>query len=380
MRSKALPPARAQGHIVPFLEAAALFAALCIFARTAALMLAAAITAPLPMAETLFWLGRQSAQEQPASSVQVEAAPDSTPEAAASSLPQAVQALTGNIEDYLVPLLGEEARPADAGAVIEKNYPQGSGEKYIPCGAGSIKNNTRQTAADIAAEIENPLPFAIEPNSPDPQVLVMHTHATEDYRLSAGLWFAPGDGARSTDCSVNMCAVGRVVADTLNAAGINTLHDETLNDYPSYTGSYANSRAVVQQYLARYPSIKVVLDVHRDALVGSNNEIYKLVTTEAGEKVAQVMMVIGSDENSGAHPRWQDNLAFAVLLQKELVRGYTSLARPIVLRSSSYNQQVSPGSILVEVGGHGNTLTEAINGARMWADNVARTLQTLKTG
>ena len=237
MRSKALPPARAQGHIVPFLEAAALFAALCIFARTAALMLAAAITAPLPMAETLFWLGRQSAQEQPASSVQVEAAPDSTPEAAASSLPQAVQALTGNIEDYLVPLLGEEARPADAGTVIEKNYPQGSGEKYIPCGAGSIKNNTRQTAADIAAEIKNPLPFAIEPNSPDPQVLVMHTHATEDYRLSAGLWFAPGDGARSTDCSVNMCAVGRVVADTLNAAGINTLHDETLNDYPSYTGS-----------------------------------------------------------------------------------------------------------------------------------------------
>ena len=116
-----------------------------------ALMLAAAITAPLPMAETLFWLGRQSAQEQPASSVQVEAAPDSTPEAAASSLPQAVQALTGNIEDYLVPLLGEEARPADAGTVIEKNYPQGSGEKYIPCGAGSIKNNTRQTAADIAA-------------------------------------------------------------------------------------------------------------------------------------------------------------------------------------------------------------------------------------
>ena len=65
MRSKALPPARAQGHIVPFLEAAALFAALCIFARTAALMLAAAITAPLPMAETLFWLGRSPHRSSP---------------------------------------------------------------------------------------------------------------------------------------------------------------------------------------------------------------------------------------------------------------------------------------------------------------------------
>ena len=69
--------------------------------------------------------------------------------------------------------------------------------------------------------------------------------------------------------------------------------------------------------------------------------------------------------------------AFAVALQKELVRGYSSLARPIVLRSSSYNQQLRPGYLLVEVGGHGNTLTEAIAGARMWADNVARTLTSL---
>ena len=247
MRSRIPLPARGQGQIRPFLEAAVLFAALCIFARSAALGLAAAITAPLPMAETLLWLGQQAAGET-ASSLQEQAEPEAAPQEPASSLPQAVQALPGSIEDYLVPLLGEDARPADAGKILEKQYPQGSGEKYIPCGAGSIKNNTRQSAADIAAEIENPLPFAIEPDSPDPQVLVMHTHATEDYRLSAGLWFAPGDGARSTDCSVNMCAVGRVVADTLNAAGINTLHDETLNDYPSYTGSYANSRAVVQQW------------------------------------------------------------------------------------------------------------------------------------
>ena len=100
-----------------------------------------------------------------------------------------------------------------------------------------------------------PLPFSVEWNSPEPQILIMHTHATEDYRLSAGLWFRSGDGSRTTDRSYNMCAVGRVMADTLNAAGLNTLHDETLNDYPSYTGSYENSRAVVQRYLAQYPSI-----------------------------------------------------------------------------------------------------------------------------
>ena len=185
MRSKTPLPVREPGHLVPFLEAAALFAALCIFARSAVLVLAAFIAAPLPAVQTVIQMGQQTAQQQQAGSAPE---PPALPEEPASSAaPEAVQAPADSIEDYLVPLLGEEARPADAGTVIEKNYPQGNGEKYIPCGAGSIKNNTRQTAADIADEIENSLPFAIEKDSPDPQVLVMHTHATEDYRLSAGL-------------------------------------------------------------------------------------------------------------------------------------------------------------------------------------------------
>ena len=103
-----------------------------------------------------------------------------------------------------------------------------------------------------------------------------------------------------------------------------------------------------------------------------------MVSQEAGEKVAQVMIVLGTDAGGGEHPRWRDNMAFALKLQKNLVKGYSSLARPIVLRKSRYNQHLSPGSILVEVGGHGNTLSEAIAGARLWADNAARTLLELK--
>ena len=102
-----------------------------------------------------------------------------------------------------------------------------------------------------------------------------------------------------------------------------------------------------------------------------------MVSTEAGQKVAQVMMVLGTDTKA-AHPRWKDNMAFALVLQRNLVRGYASLVRPTVLRTSRYNQQLCPGSILVEVGGHGNTLSEAIAGGRLWADNVARTLLEMK--
>ena len=168
------------------------------------------------------------------------------------------------------------------------------------------------------------------------------------------------------------------MATVFRAYGFQVVHDTTLCDYPAYNGAYDRSKAVVEQWLAQYPTIKVVLDVHRDALVGSDGEIYKMVSTEAGEKVAQVMMVLGTDAGGAEHPRWRDNLAFALKLQRNLVRGYSSLARPTVLRKSRYNQQLCPGSILVEVGGHGNTLTEAIAGGRLWADNVARTLLEMK--
>ena len=216
-----------QSRAVPFLQAAVLFAALCIFARSAALVLAAFLAAPVPAAQTLLHLGQQAVESRAA-----EPSAESVAEAASAPSPaqEAAAPVQTGVEQYFVALQPDEARPADAGAVTEQQFGQGSGEKYIPCGAGSIKNNTRQTAADIAAEAAQPLPFAIEKDSAAPQVLIMHTHATEDYRLSAGLWFTPGDGARSTDRSINMCAVGRVMADTLNAAGINTLHDETLNE------------------------------------------------------------------------------------------------------------------------------------------------------
>ena len=375
MRSRTPLPTRQPGQLLPFTEAAALFAALCIFARSAVLVLAALLAAPIPAVQTVIALGQQAAQAQQAASVQADPAPESAPEAAASSVPQAVQALTGSIEDYLVPLLGEDARPADAGSILEKDYPQGSGEKYIPCGAGSIKNNTRQTAADIAAEIANPLPFAIEPNSPDPQVLVMHTHATEDYRLSAGLWFSPGDGARSTDRSINMCAVGRVVADTLNAAGINTLHDETLNDYPSYTGSYANSRAVVQQYLAQYPSIKVVLDVHRDAIESESGSRYAPVCTVEGRQAAQVMIICGCDNGTTVQlPNWRQNLRFAAAWERSMEGMYPGFTRPVLFSYRFYNQDLTTGSLLIEIGGHGNNLNEALYAGQLAAKGLAAAL------
>ena len=152
MRSRTPLPQRQQAHWGAFLEAAALFLALCVLGRSAALTLAAVVAAPFPAVQTALWWGQRNLQSETSDPEPEPAAEEQAPPAS-SAVPEAVQALTGGIEDYLVALQPEDARPADAGAVIEKQYPQGSGEKYIGCGAGSIKNNTRQTAADLAAEI-----------------------------------------------------------------------------------------------------------------------------------------------------------------------------------------------------------------------------------
>ena len=360
-----------QSRAVPFLQAAVLFAALCIFARSAALVLAAFLTAPVPAAQTLLHLGQQAVESRAAA-----ASAESVPEAASVPPEQETAApVQTGVERYFVALQPDEARPADAGTVTEQQFGQGSGEKYIPCGAGSIKNNTRQTAADIAAEAAQPLPFAIEKDSAAPQVLIMHTHATEDYRLSAGLWFAPGDGARSTDRSINMCAVGRVMADTLNAAGICTLHDETLNDYPSYTGSYANSRAVVQQYLAQYPSIKVVLDVHRDAIERENGTRCAPVCSIDGRQAAQVMIICGCDNGTSVQlPAWRQNLRFAAAWERSMEEKYPGLTRPVLFSYRFYNQDLTTGSLLIEIGGHGNNLNEALYAGYLAAQGLADAL------
>ena len=269
-------------------------------------------------------------------------------------------------EDYSIP---EEYQ----GEIVEEDFSIQDKTGQLTFGAGVIKNTTSVSDEEAQTYLQQENPVQID--SEGPQVLIMHTHATEDYRLSAGLWFTPGDGARSTDRSINMCAVGRVMADTLNAAGICTLHDETLNDYPSYTGSYANSRAVVQQYLAQYPSIKVVLDVHRDAIERENGTRCAPVCTIDGRQAAPVMIICGGDNGTSVQlPAWRQNLRFAAAWERSMEAKYPGFTRPVLFSYRFYNQDLTTGSLLIEIGGHGNNLNEALYAGYLAAQGLVETL------
>lgn len=275
---------------------------------------------------------------------------------------------------------GEDTEPPDLRpstgeeGIVEMTGRGKEGSLYLREGNIYVYNRTgRELDSSLLGEGTVDVPLG-----EGPQILIVHTHGSEAYSMTDGDTYEESDPYRTTDCTHNVVRVGEEMATVFRAYGFQVIHDTTLCDYPAYSGAYDRSKAVVEQRLEQYPSIKVVLDVHRDALVGTEGEVYKLVSEEAGQKVAQVMMVLGTDAGGAEHPRWKDNLAFALKLQKNLVKGYASLARPTVLRKARYNQQLCPGSVLVEVGGHGNTLSEAIAGGRLWADNVARTLLEMK--
>lgn len=210
-----------------------------------------------------------------------------------------------------------------------------------------------------------------------PQVLIMHTHGTEAYTMDGEDVYTESDASRTTDEAYNMLRVGDEIQQIFEEMGLSVIHDRTLYDYPRYSGSYDRSYAGVENWLKQYPSIQVVLDVHRDALVGEDGTVYKAVTEVDGEKTAQVLMIIGTDELN-EHPDWTDNLALAIRIQQKLDAQWPTLARPITLRSSRFNQQLTHGSLLVEVGSHGNTLQEALRGARLFAQAAGEVLVELK--
>ena len=268
-----------------------------------------------------------------------------------------------------------DLQPADQGEGIVEMTGQGKeGSKYLADGGVYVYNRT-EWELDASVLGEGTVDAVL---GEGPQILIVHTHGSESYSMTDGDTYEESDPYRTTDCAHNVVRVGEEMATVFRAYGFQVVHDTTLFDYPAYNGAYDRSCGAVERWLEQYPTIRVILDVHRDALVGAEGEIYKMVSQEAGEKVAQVMMVLGTDAGGAEHPRWKDNLAFALRLQKNLVKGYTSLVRPTVLRTSRYNQHLSPCSILVEVGGHGNSLSEAIAGGRLWADNVARTLLEMR--
>lgn len=241
-------------------------------------------------------------------------------------------------------------------------------------GGGFAIKNTSGYSVDLTAVQNGGCSLRLESGSP--QILIIHTHSSEAY-TPAGLdrYEASGD-SRTLDTNCNIIRVGEELKAAFEAHGLNVIHDTGVYDYPSYTGSYNRSAGKIEQYLADYPTIKIVIDLHRDAL-GSNDVLYKTVATEDGVCASQVMILVGTDAAGLEHPNWRQNLSLAVYLQNAVADKYPSLMRPISLVKYRYNQQFTEGSMIIEVGSNGNTLQEALAAIRLFGNAAGEALAQL---
>ncbi len=271
---------------------------------------------------------------------------------------------------------GEELPPSEAPEALVSLLASDPGQDIRPTtisAAQLLKNETGYSLSPEQLLAEGP---GLRLPAEGPQILIIHTHGSEAYTPVGLDLYDASDTNRTQDPHYSVIRVGDELAQRLEAQGLRVIHDREIYDYPSYTGSYSRSGEAVERYLKQYPSITVVLDLHRDAL-GTDEVVYKTMAEEEGTVASQIMILVGSDESGLEHPRWRENLSFALYLQQAAAAAHPTLMRPVSLVPQRYNQQFTSGSLILEVGSSGNTLQEALAAVRLFADAAGPALLAL---
>ncbi len=226
--------------------------------------------------------------------------------------------------------------------------------------------------ADVPALLSQPLSWDLTQQAPT--VLILHSHGTESYTKTED--YQESSAYRTLDEAYNVVSVGTALTQILEAGGIKVIHDTQMHDHPSYNNSYNSARSSIREYLEQYPSIALVLDIHRDAVQTDSGDQKKYTVTRDGQQLAQLMLVVGTDAGGLDHPNWSDNMSLAVKLYAQLEKNCSGICRPISFRSQRFNQDLSPGALLIEVGSAGNTRQEALAAAQV----LGQAIITLSNG
>ena len=237
---------------------------------------------------------------------------------------------------------------------------------FAPEDASLVKiKNVCGLETDVSAMLTSPLAWQLQ--VAEPTVLIVHSHGSESYENTEN--FTESGYYRTLDNRYNMVSIGDRVAQILEAGGVSVVHDTSLHDYPSYNDAYNQSRSSVKEYLDKYPSIRLVLDLHRDAARDKEGNQAPLSATIGGQKVAKLMLVVGTNVRL-KHPNWPENMSLAVKLHALLEKNYPGICRPISFRNQRFNQDLSPGALLIEIGAAGNDRQEALASAEILAQAI----------
>ncbi|GGA91105.1 stage II sporulation protein P [Ornithinibacillus halotolerans] len=211
-------------------------------------------------------------------------------------------------------------------------------------------------------------------NSSEPTVFIYHTHNTESFMPLLDI----EDPDKAHDDEKNITMVGKHLANLLEQEGIPTLHDNTdimkqiENDGLQYNESYSLSREIVKDVLDKHENLKLVLDIHRDSIDRDST------TTNIDEAEVPKISIIISENNS----KYEENLKVAELFHETLENKYPGVSRGVSTTEGSnsgiYNQDLFQNSLLIQIGGIGNTLEEEYKGAKILSEVIIDILDKLE--
>jgi len=227
--------------------------------------------------------------------------------------------------------------------------------------------NYKVTDSEINKLLKEPLNFKLDEKGP--QVLILHTHSSESFVKKLEDVNVRSSSLYSRDPQENVVRVGHELSEQLKKFGFDVIHNGTEHDIPDHNKSYSNAYETIEKYLKSYPSIKVVLDIHRDGLSKDQPKL-RVVKEIDGKNVAQIMFVIGTN-----HPNWKENFKLALKLQDNLNSRNPGIARHIYLSNNRYNQHFTSGSLIVEIGGEGNLISECLESTKYLARAISEVIK-----
>ena len=229
----------------------------------------------------------------------------------------------------------------------------------------AIDSTTYAPEGLLDAENFMNMDLSIDLQGEEPKILIYHTHSQEAFADSR-----PGEWQDT------VVGLGETLKNNLETRyGISVLHltdtFDVIDGVTDRSAAYTYAEQRVREVLEEYPSIKVVIDLHRDGVAEST----RLVTEIDGKETAQLMLLNGLCRTAATgpieylqNPYLTENLAFSFKIQAKAAQYYPDLMRRIYLRSYQYNLHILPRSLLVECGAQTNTVEEVQNAMPLLAD------------
>ena len=227
----------------------------------------------------------------------------------------------------------------------------GIAQERLPLVIEVIRDTQEETAA-VSAQMKAPA-----------RVLLYHTHTWEAYEMTEETAYTPTETWRTKDERHNMVRIGQELKKCLEQLGFEVVHDQTAFEPPTLSSAYSRSLEMLEARLAAGETYDYILDVHRDAYSGTYNGANH--ARQDGKEIAYVMMLVGKGTgatNSGfdERPDWPKNLDLAQRITQGMNAQVDGVAREVKVKTGRFNQHVSTGALLVEVGNNRNTLEQAL--------------------